>query len=342
MVRREGNLKVFPGKRLHNLYIFGLYGLIMLMFTMLSPDFLEGYSLGKIIWRNTYVVIMTIGLSFVMAGGWIDFSAGYQISLVSVLAGRLLSAGVHPAIVVLLSLLAGLFCGLLNGFLTAVLGLAPFAATFATQVIFKGISYTISSGSVFSNLPASFRVLTQTKILGIHTDIWIAGLCLLVAAFVFAFTYLGRYIKAIGENEEAVWQSNVNVALVKMICFLISSFFCALAALIMISQYGRATSYNGSGMEIFGITAVYLSGAVKSQASKTGSGYHAWRLVMGVLILETIETGMKLMGWNQFIQYIVMGGILAWAFMRSGYFSRNVRRQYDAGHSLLGRGRRKG
>ncbi|MBU9726272.1 hypothetical protein [Diplocloster modestus] len=61
-----------------------------------------------------------------------------------------------------------------------------------------------------------------------------------------------------------------------------------------------------------------------------------------MLILETIETGMKLMGWNQFIQYIVIGGILAWAFMGSGYFRRNVRRQYDTGHLLLRRGRKRG
>lgn len=292
---------------------------VVALFSLLSPSFLAKYNALDLLLRNTHMIILTVGLSLVIAGGWIDLSVGYQLSFISVLVGWLLNMGVQPLAAGLLGVLAGLLCGAFNGFLVTVLGLAPFAATLASQVIFRGFSYTITNGSIFSHLPESFRKLTQGRLLGIPVDVWIALACLLAASLLFAFTYYGKYIKAIGANEEAVRRSGVNIRLVKMLCYMLCSTFCAMAALVMTSQYGRATSYNGAGIEITAITAVYLSGAVVPHTSKRGSGYHSWLLVLGVLVLATVEEGVKLVGWNPFIRYIIMGAILAWAFTRAGH-----------------------
>jgi len=309
--------KTFLQLILDNFSIILIYAGIVVFFSLSSPEFIHNFDLWELLKRSMHIIILSVGLSIVIVSGQIDISAGYQISLLSVLAGTLMSLGIHPLWAGLITIASGLICGLINGALVTRFALASFEATLASSIAFRGISYTISSGRVISRLPESFLQLTHGTFFNISFDAWLTAACLLAASLLFSYTYYGKYIIAIGENEEAVRKSGVNVNAVKILCFVASGFFCALASLVMISRYSRAGSYYGAGLEITGITVAFLCGTFVSPSAGKSGGYHPWKMVVGVLMLTTIEEWISDVGWNQSTKYIVMGIILAWAFIRS-------------------------
>ena len=122
--------------------------LVAFGFTVMSHEFLAPDNIRSIVFLNTDLAVVVLGLAFIMAGGGFDLSVGYQISLISALISVMIVAGISPVFIVIAALLTGIGCGLLNGILTAYLNIVPFAATLATQVIFRGISYYISDNRI--------------------------------------------------------------------------------------------------------------------------------------------------------------------------------------------------
>jgi ribose transport system permease protein len=144
--------------------------------------------------------------------------------------------------------------------------------------------------------------------LWIPIDVWIAIVTVAIASVIYNFMYFGRYIKAMGGNEEATRLSGINVKAVRVLSFMICSFFTSIAAYIMISRQGITNSTVGPGVEFTSITAAIIGGV-----SFTSGEGKMWGLVTGVFILAIIENGMQLAGWNQYIQYILKGFILVCA-----------------------------
>jgi ribose transport system permease protein len=288
--------------------LFVLVGL-MVIFWIISPVFLSFVNLKNLLIQNTYILIAGVGLSFVMMGGSIDLSIGYQMSTVGVLTARLMTINkVDPFLAMGAGLLMGVALGALNGSLAVKLKVHPIIITVATTTVFQGFSYLISGGSGFGNLPEIFRVITRGQILGIPMDAVLAIVAILFANFIFENTYFGRYVKAMGGNREATRLAGVNVNFLTVVTFMISSFFIAIAAFILISKQGVTNSTVGPGTEFTVLTAAILGGI----SFNTGEG-KMWGLVTGVFILAVIENGMQLAGWNQYIQYIVKGAVLLFA-----------------------------
>lgn len=279
--------------------------LVAFVFTVMSHEFLALDNIRSIVFLNTDLAVVVLGLAFIMAGGGFDLSVGYQISLISALISVMIVAGISPVFIVIAALLTGIGCGLLNGILTAYLNIVPFAATLATQVIFRGISYYISDNRVVTALPKSFRMLAKGSMLGVRFDLWIVVLCFLFTAVVFRFTFIGKYIRAIGLNEEAAWRSGIKVKRIKCLSYSIAGVFYALAAIIMTARKGVAGSNVGPGMEITGIAAAYIGGVLGQPAHP-----RIWSLILGVLTVAMIENRFSLISINANAQYIVTGVIL--------------------------------
>ena len=107
--------------------------ILVAVFTVLNPNFLSPFNLYNFLMQNEYRIVMITGLAIIMLGGEIDLSLGYQISLVGILIGKLLTADVPVPICILMGLAAGCCCGLLNGFLIAGLNLSSVIVTLITQ-----------------------------------------------------------------------------------------------------------------------------------------------------------------------------------------------------------------
>ncbi len=303
---RKGSIK-FALSRIIKKYamIFVLIGL-MIIFTILAPSFLSPLNIKNLIVQNSHILVVAVGLSFVMMSGSLDLSVGYQMSAVGVLTALLMTTkGFSPAAAMTCGILIGMTCGFVNGFIAVKLKIEALVVTIATTTVFQGVSYLISKGAAYSNFPDSFRLITKATLIGIPMDVWLAIIAVVIASIVYNFTYFGRYVKAMGGNPEATRLAGINVDFIRIATFMISGFFIAIAAFILISKQGTTNSTVGPGTEMTGMTAAILGGI----SFNSGEG-KMWGLVVGVFVLAIIENGMQLAGWNQYIQYIVKGLVL--------------------------------
>lgn len=280
--------------------------ILMTLFAFASPYFLTLRNLTNIITQNTYFIIAAIGLSFVMIGGGIDLSVGYQMSLVGVVTAMNMVVYHLPVwLSVLIGIALGTLLGLFNGFIVAKVKVFPLIVTIATSTVFQGISYIISKANTFRNYPPEFLVITTGKFLNIPYDVWLTLGVVLFASFVYAKTAFGWNILALGGNEEAARLAGIKTTLIKISVYGMCGFFVAIATLVMIAKANTTSSMFGPGTEFTCLTAAIVGGI-----SFVGGEGNMLGLVTGVFILAVLGNGMQLAGLGTYAQYIVKGLIL--------------------------------
>lgn len=294
------------------LFIFvGLF----ICFSIMNPAFASWMNIKNLIVQNTYILIVGVGMSFVMMSGALDLSIGYQVAAIGVLAAKMMTTmGIPFWLTVVLALLFGMLLGFINGGVSVLFKIEPLIVSIATMTIFQGIANLISEGKSYTNFPDAFRLITRGTFLNIPVDVWLAIIAVVIASFVYNYTYYGRFVKAMGGNMEATRLAGVNTGLMRISTFVICGFFVALASLIYISKLSSTNATYGPGIEFTGMTAAILGGI----SFNSGEG-KMWGLVVGIFTLAIISNGMQLAGWNQYVQYIVKGIILILAIAFDNY-----------------------
>jgi ribose transport system permease protein len=223
--------------------------------------------------------ILACGLTLVIISGGIDLAVGSVLALVSV-SFSLMSIhwGWSPLISVPLSLLLGLICGAISGAITAWWGIQPFIATLAMMVFARGLAKTISSGMKVStavknpdgsyhyvDVPAVFRSI-DSRILGGHLAVVtvIFLVCAVVAWVILSRHCLGRFVYAIGGNEEAARLSGVPVKLTKVLAYSASGLMAAIAGICQAAQEQQGDPEAGVGYELTAIAIVVIGGTTLS------------------------------------------------------------------------------
>jgi ribose/xylose/arabinose/galactoside ABC-type transport system permease subunit len=318
----KGKIAQFIQKIFKNYAMLFIFFTLFILFSIMNPSFCSWMNIRNLIIQNTYIVVTAVGISFVMMSGALDLSVGYQVAAIGVLTARLMTLEQVPVVfAVVIAILFGMFLGLLNGGISVFFKIEPLIVTIATMTVFRGIANLISKGLSYNNFPDSFRIITRGTLLGIPIDVYIAVLAVAVASVVYNFTYYGRFVKAMGGNEEATRLAGVNIALMRISTFVISGFFVAIASFIYISKLSITNATYGPGIEFTGMTAAILGGI----SFNSGEG-KMWGLVAGIFTLAIIENGMQLGGLNQYIQYIIKGLILILAIAFDKY-QRNISTQ---------------
>lgn len=310
--------------------MFVLLGL-MVLFSFTSPYFLTVRNLTNIITQNTYFVIVAVGLAFVMIGGGIDLSVGYQMSLIGVVTAMMMVEFDLPVwLAVGTGLLLGTSLGLLNGLIVTSIRIFPLIATLATAAIFQGISYLISQARTFRDYPDQFLVLTKGKLLGIPVDVWLALLIVVLATLAFNELVYGSRVLALGGSEEGSRLAGINIRWMKISTYTLCGFLTAIGTMVMLSKANTVNSSFGPGTEFICLTAAIVGGI-----SFMGGEGSIPALVAGVFTLAIVGNGMQLAGWGTYAQYIVRGLILLGAvafdeYQRSGNLDRWLRRMHPA------------
>ena len=172
---------------------------LLLLFYCFAPKFMTIENIKNILVQNAYIIVSSIGMAFVIIGGGIDLSVGYQISLIGVITTISIQWFHLPVwCSVLIGLMTGTLLGAINGFLSVKPQVHPMVITLATMAIYQGISYIITNSNSIYGLPDSFKFIGQGKILGIPVSIIITVIVLIGATFFLSKTYPGRYIYALG------------------------------------------------------------------------------------------------------------------------------------------------
>lgn len=294
---------------------------LMVLFSFASPYFLTVRNITNIIVQNTYFIIVAIGLSFVMIGGGIDLSVGYQMSLVGVVTAMLMVVYRVPVwSAISVGLLLGTVLGLVNGIIVTSIRVFPLIATLATSVIFQGISYLLSQSQTYRSYPPDFLFLTKGDVFGIPFDVVLTLVIIILASFVYAETIFGLRLIALGGNEEAARLAGINTRGVKVALYAICGFLVAIGTMVMISKADTTNSSFGPGTEFIALTAAIVGGV-----SFMGGEGNIPALVAGVFVLAVLGNGMQLAGWGIYPQFIVRGIILLGAVAFDEY-QRNAKR----------------
>lgn len=300
--------------------IFILF-VLMALFSLMSPYFLTWRNLSNIITQNTYFIIVAIGLSFVMIGGGIDLSVGYQMSLVGVITAMLMTVYQLPVwLAVLVGLLLGTTLGLINGLIVTSIRIFPLIATLATATVFQGLSYIISQANTFRDYPEEFLWLSRGRVLGVPVDVILALVIAILVSIVYTETVFGFRLLGLGGNEEASRLAGINTRKMKIAIYTICGFFTAIATMVMISKANTTNSSFGPGTEFIALTAAIVGGI-----SFMGGEGSIQSLIAGVLLLAVLGNGMQLAGWGTYSQFIVRGMILLGA-VAFDQFQRSTKR----------------
>lgn len=279
---------------------------LLLIFGVMSPNFLTVKNLMNICTQNAYFIIASIGVGLVMISGGTDLSTGQCLSVVGVcIAAFMQWLNLPMPIAVLLGLAIGAALGCFNGFASNLLGIHPMIVTLATMTMFKGISYTISGSKSFFDFSQSYMSIGQGYIRIVSIPVIIALVVAIIVHLVLETTCFGRFIYAAGGNAEASRLAGVSTSRIKLLVFVIAGILYAIAAVILTSRGGSASSSIGPGTEFDAITACVLGGI-----SFIGGEGKVKGVVIGCLILGVLSNGMQLIGLGVYIQFIVKGIIL--------------------------------
>ncbi len=213
---------------------------------------------------------------------------------------RACSAGAGLAMGLGVALSLGVCCGLFNGLVVTRGSVPPFVATLGMLTAARGLTVYATDGNSVSGLPEALGHVGQGAPL-----IAVALVCTAIGALVLTRTRMGRYITAIGGNEEAARLSGVNIALYKTIAYSISGLTAAIAAIVLTAKFRLADTGAGANAELSAIAAVVIGGASLSggQASVAGS-------LVGALTIAVLNAGLVLVGIPDTLQGVIIGAVI--------------------------------
>ncbi len=289
-----------------------LIGLVVLgaVLSALTPYFLTVSNLLNIAEQTSINAIVAVGMTFVILSGGIDLSVGSIVALSGVVLGLALRDGQPLVLAVPLALMFGILCGLINGILIDRGGLPPFIVTLGMMSIARGAALVITEGRPVSGFDEAFRSLATARIGFVPAPVLIMAAVYLIAHFVLTRTTLGRYVYALGGNEEAARLSGVRIHLHKSVVYAVSGLTSAVAAVILTARLNSAQPIAGMMYELDAIAATVIGGT----SLMGGEGTLAGTLV-GALIMGVLRNGLNLLGVSSFLQQIVIGGVIVGAVL---------------------------
>ena len=294
----------------------GLIGLCVVLW-ILTPHFLTVSNLLNVAQQTSINAIIAVGLTFVILSGGIDLSVGSMVAFSGVVMASLLERAVPAPVAALAGLTAGSACGLVNGALISWGKLPPFIATLGMMSVARGGALLYTDGRPISGFSESFRWLATGEILWIPVPILLMGAVYLVAHFVLRRTPFGRYVFAIGGNEEAAVLSGVPVRPYKMMVYGASGLLSGLAAVVLTARLNSAQPIAGINYELDAIAATVIGGTslMGGQGSVVGT-------LIGALIMGVLRNGLNLLGVSSFVQQLVIGAVIILAVLLDMTFKR--------------------
>jgi ribose transport system permease protein len=264
--------------------------------------------------RNfTFIGIMAIGMVAVIVTGGIDLSVGSLMGLVGVCSGLLLQSGYPWWVGVGGGLIAGTAAGAVNGVLIAYIGLSPFVVTLGMLSFARSLAVVLSQNRMIYQLGPGGEIFTAIgggQFLGLSTPIWVLVLLTIGFGLVLKFSTWGRYLYAIGGNEQAARLTGVAVDRVKLLAYMFSGFTAALASVLIVGWQGSAINALGTGYELRVIASTVIGGA--NLMGGEGGAYGAF---IGAALLEVIRNGLLMAGIDSNWQGAFVGVFIVFAVL---------------------------
>ena len=285
-----------PFKLQQNIIMLFATVVLLGLFSLVNPNLIrDKYMILSMVQQFAPYAVMGLGVTFVIATGGIDLSLGTVCIASAVLAGKLYTMGIIPlwaTIPVMMTI--GTLCGLLNGLMVAKLKIPAFIATLGTMMVSRGLSALLAevpniffpTGTWYNK---TFSSLTIGDVSAIPMGLfWVIGL-MLICMYLMYKNKIGRYILAIGSNEEATRLSGINTDNYKIFAYTFAGLFCGIAAIFYSAAFPTIACATGNGMELDAIAGVYIGGTSSAGGVASVSGS-----VIGAILLVVIRSGLNM------------------------------------------------
>lgn len=281
------------------------------------PDFLKRTNLLAIVDRIVVIAVIAVGMTMVIMTGGIDLSVGSLLALSAVVGAVVMKrlGGLDaPTWAVLVGFVAGtLACGLVGGLGGAVVAqfkVPPFITTLGIMMMARGLAFMITGGFSIYQVPKALVWLGQGRSLGVPNTVLLLAVLYAAAHVFMAHTRWGRYIYAVGGNEQAARLSGVPVKSVIVFVYVVSGLAAGLGGCIQASQLNTGTPNMGMMFELYVIAAVVVGGT-----SLAGGSGRILGTLIGAFIISVIQNGMNLLGMESYTQQVVLGAVILGAVL---------------------------
>ncbi len=291
------------------LVVYGLLLALALGASLYAPDkFLTERNIANRLRDSAFLGTLALGQMLVILTGGIDLSVGSLVKL-TLLTSALWMSGQseNTGAAILATLALGALVGAVHALLITRLNIAPFIVTLGTYSVLRGIAYAISTGPIGKAAPEVLRLYDQ-RIGPVPVIVVLFAALLLLLIFVLKRTPFGRYIFAVGGNEQVARLSGIRVNRIKFGVYILCSVLAALTGLLSLSRYGIGDPSVGDGLELQSITAVVLGGT-----SLFGGQGGVIGTLGAVLLFGLTNNLLVVLNVNQWIQQLIQGVIIVGA-----------------------------
>lgn len=287
---------------------------------LINPTFLEYSNIISSFNSSVVFTLMAVGIAFVIMTGEIDVSIGSTMGLAAAIAGSLAQQQQGIGLMLLYSVVLGIGAGLLNGFGVAILGVPSLIFTLGTTGILRGIVYIYSNGRTIENFAGPFTTLgSQTLFAGITTYYAIVLVIVFAAHFLLTRTRKGKYFLAVGDNVGGATLIGIPVIRVKLLAYMLSSIFAAVAGVAFASKYGQVNIIAGYGYEMTAIAACVLGGI-----SLSGGQGDMIGAAIGGVIMSAISRLLVFIGLSSDFDNTIKGVMLITIVVVDAVMQRNA------------------
>jgi ribose transport system permease protein len=278
----------------------------------LRPIFFKGGNFKTILTQTVIVAIGAMGMTLVIVSGGIDLCAGSVVALASVVTAKLIEQGHGFLAVISATILVGGLVGLVNGGIITAFRMMPFIVTLGMMGIARGVSKWLANnqtvnpetplGSVNQLMDNSQSPLTFFPL---PDGVWFALGLAVVMSIVLRRSVFGRYVFAIGSNEDTARLCGIRVNFNKVLIYTLAGAFFGLAGVMQFSRLTQGDPSVAIGLELQIIAAVVIGGASLSGGAGSIPGS-----VIGAFMMASLANGSSIKDWPNYMQEIIIGVVI--------------------------------
>jgi rhamnose transport system permease protein len=291
--------------------------IVLLLLTLvlgnsLSPYFLTPFNLSLMVESFMEIAIMSLTMTLIILVGEIDLSVASVLGLASVMIGITWRAGMPLWLDIVIALAVGALAGLFNGLLVTRLGLPSLVVTLGTLALYRGLAYVILGSQAVSNFPNTYTNFGIGDVPGtlIPWSLVVFVLLALLFIVVLHWSWIGRQVYAIGNNKEAARFAGIRVNQVKLLLFVLSGVFSALAGILFTARVSSSRADNALGFELDVITVVLLGGVDIFGGSGSLIG-----VILALFVVGGLRNALGLVNISGDIQNTVVGVLLVFSVL---------------------------
>ena len=309
----------------NTLGIFGLFVVIFLATAILNPDFVSGYNLQNITKWSSLFAVISIGVAFVIITGGIDLSIGSVVGLVAVVMSYMLTIeGFSPSLTVFSMLCLSAFIGLVHGLLITKARIQPFVVTLCGLLIYRSLARWLTDNQSLGPIPRDDQAgfvnkefieglaaifkgkIPITETFNLPTPFIFLAVIGVMAAIFLNRTIWGRYLLALGNNEDAARYSGINTDAVKVIAYIICSLLAGIGGMLFAFELNSVQpAQTGEFFELYAIAAAVLGGC-----SLRGGEGGILGVIIAASVIRLIYNSINMLGISSHLEFAILGVVI--------------------------------